>query len=90
MPHDRIHAREPAHHRDRFTVGEIAAIDERDGHCVVTVTPAPATADGEAGADDSVELVVTLAVRDLFVGRLDLADGESPVGERVWYREHGG
>ena len=37
-----------------------------------------------------VELVVTVAVRDLFVGRLDLGDGESPVGERVWYRKHGG
>lgn len=81
MPHDRIHAREPAHHRDRWSVGTIESIAERDGHCVVTVTP---------GAGAPVDLVVTLAVRDLFVSRLDIAEGESPVGERVWFRKHGG
>jgi hypothetical protein len=81
VTHDRIHAREPAHHRDRWSVGRIASITERDGHCVVTVTPE----EGEA-----IDLVVTLAVRDLFVRRLDIDDGESPVGERVWYRKHGG
>jgi hypothetical protein len=81
MHHDRIHAREPAHHRDRWSVGTIERIDERDGHCVVTVR-------ADAGA--TVELVVTFAVRDLFVGRLDLDPGESPVGERVWYRKRGG
>ena len=67
MVHDRIHAREPSHHRDRWSVGTVESVTERDGHCVVTV-----------------------AVRDLFVGRLDLGDGESPVGERVRYRKHGG
>lgn len=77
--HDRIHAREPTHDSDRWTVGTIAALDERDGHCVVTVDT-----DGE-----EVELVTTLAVRDLFVSRLDIDDGESPVGERVWYRKKG-
>lgn len=81
MPHDRIHAREPDHHVDRWSVGTIASVDERDGHCVVTVE----TADGE-----TTELVVTFAIRDLFLRRLDVAEGESPVGERVWYREHGG
>jgi hypothetical protein len=81
MTHDRIHAREPTHHRDRWTLGTVASITERDGHCVVTVTP-------EAGA--TVELVVTLAVRDLFLDRLDVEVTESPVGERVWYRKHGG
>lgn len=80
MTHDRIHAREPSHHRDRWSVGTIGSVDQRDGHCVVTVHP-------ESGAE--VELVVTLAVRDLFLGRLDIEDDESPVGERVWYREHG-
>jgi hypothetical protein len=48
---------------------------------VVTVR----TTDGE-----TVELVVTLAVRDLFVSRLAIDEAESPVGERVWYRKHGG
>jgi hypothetical protein len=34
--------------------------------------------------------VITLAVRDLFVGRLPVDEGESPVGERAWYRKRGG
>jgi len=78
---DRIHAREPSHHRDRWSVGTVESLDERDGHCVVTVR-------SENG--DTVEVVVTVAIRDLFVGRLDLDDDESPVGERVWYRKRGG
>ncbi|WP_310901162.1 hypothetical protein [Haloarcula onubensis] len=81
MVHDRIHARRPSHHVDRWSVGTIESVGERDGHCVVDVE----TPDGE-----TVELVVTLAVRDLFVARLDLDGDDSPVGERVWYREHGG
>ncbi|WP_323676186.1 hypothetical protein [Halorubellus sp. PRR65] len=83
MTHDRIHAREPTHHVDRWTRGVVRRTEERDGHCVVTVEPA------EGGDVSEVELVVTFAVRDLFVGRLDVGDGESPVGETVWYREHG-
>lgn len=78
--HDRIHAREPDHHVDRWSEGVIESLDERDGHCVVTV---------RAGDDEIVELTVTFAVRDLFLDRLDLDDG-SPVGERVWYRVRGG
>ena len=78
MNHDRIHAREPSHHVDRWSVGTVEAVGERDGHCVVTVRPQ----DG-----DPAELVVTVAVRDLFVSRLD---ADSPVGERVWYRKKGG
>lgn len=78
--HDRIHAREPTHDIDRWTVGTITEIDERDGHCVVTVDT-----DGT-----QVELVTTLAVRDLFVSRLAIDDGDSPVGEQVWYRKKGG
>jgi hypothetical protein len=80
MAHDRIHARRPAHHVDRWTAGTVESVTERDGHVVVTV----------AGSDGRrVELVVTHAVRDLFVRRLDLAEGDSPVGERVWYRKRG-
>ncbi|WP_435097841.1 hypothetical protein [Halorubrum sp. N11] len=88
MNHDRVHAREPSHHVDRWSVGVIESIDERDGHCVVTVQPV----ESEAGGDDKgpVELVITLAVRDLFVGRLPIEEGESPVGERAWYRKRGG
>ena len=86
MTHDRIHAHEPSHHVDRWSVGVVEAIGERDGHCVVTVRPETAP----NGADDPVDLVVTLAVRDLFVSRLPIDETESPVGERVWYRKHGG
>ena len=79
MSHDRIHARKPTHNLDRWSVGVIESVTERDGHCVVTVT------DGE-----TVELVVTLAIRDLFVRRLGIDEEQSPVGEQVWYRKHGG
>ncbi|WP_394740467.1 DUF7861 family protein [Natronococcus roseus] len=79
--HDRIHAREPTHDIERWSTGTIESIAQRDGHCVVTVSPE----DGE-----SLELVVTHAIRELVLSRLDIDDGESPVGERVWYRKHGG
>lgn len=81
MNHDRIHARKPTHGIGRWSTGLIESIDHRDGHCFVTVV----TAD-----DETVELVVTLAVRDLFLDRLKIADGASPIRERVWYRKHGG
>ena len=95
MNHDRVHAREPSHHVDRWSVGVIESIDERDGHAVVTVRPvASADADDERGngkgGGGPVELVITLAVSDLFVGRLAVDDDESAVGERVWYRKRGG
>jgi hypothetical protein len=80
MTHDRIHAREPAHHRDRWSAGTIVPDETRDGHCHVTVTS------GESGTQD---LVVTLAIRDLPVRRLDIDEGGSPVDDRVWYRKHG-
>lgn len=82
MTHDRIHARRPAHDIERFEPGIVRTLRERDGHCVVTVAP-------EGEDPEPVELVVTFAVRDLFLDRLDL-DGGSPVGERVWFRKHGG
>lgn len=79
MNHDRIHAQKPNHHADRWSVGTVESIDRRDGHAVVVVRPP----DG-----GPVELVVTLAVRDLVLDRLDPDDG-SPLGERVWYRRRG-
>ncbi|MFC7074060.1 hypothetical protein ACFQJ7_02095 [Halovenus rubra] len=81
MTHDRVHAQEPTHHRERWSVGVVSTIREQDGHCIVTVNP-------EAGG--SVELVVTLAVRELFVSRLEIGDEGSPVGEQVWFRKYGG
>ena len=81
MNHDRLHARKPSHDIDRWSTATIKSVDQRDGHCIVTVRDT----DGEA-----VELTVTLAVRDLFLSRLEIDESESPVGERVWYRKHGG
>jgi hypothetical protein len=80
VPHDRIHARRPTHDVDRWNTGTITRVFERDGHCIVVV-------DDEG---EPVELRVTFAIRDLFVRRLDLDEGESPVGSQVWYRKHGG
>lgn len=82
MDHDRIHAREPSHHVDRWTPGRIQEIIERHGHCIVTVMP---TSDER----EPLELTVTIAVRDLFVSRLDLGSDESPVGTQIWYRQRG-
>lgn len=81
MNHDRIHARKPTHDIERWSTGVVAAVERRDGYCVVTV---------DADDGGTVELVVTVAIRDLFVSRLDIEDGDSPVGERVWYRKRGG
>jgi len=89
VTHDRIHAREPSHHVDRWSVGIVESIGERDGHCVVTVRPETGV-DGVKTPADPIELVVTLAVRDLFLRRLPIGEGESAVGERVWYRKRGG
>ena len=81
MNHDRLHARKPTHDIERWSVGTIHAVDQRDGHCVVTVID---------GNDEPVELVVTLAIRELFLSRLDISEDESPIGEQVWYRKYGG
>jgi len=80
MPHDRIHARQPTHDAERWSVGTIEAIDERAGRCVFEVQDA----EGE-----TIDLVVTDAIRELVLRRLDLENGESPIGARIWYREHG-
>ncbi|MFK5605396.1 hypothetical protein C5B89_07045 [Haloferax sp. Atlit-47N] len=90
MVHDRIHAREPTHDRDRWTEGVVESTVERDGHWVARARPAgsdrPADETVERAGDGSVELVVTFAVRDLFLRRLDVDAGEPPVGCRFWYR----
>ncbi len=86
MAHDRVHAR-PPHDPENWRLGTVTGLSERDGHAVFTVRP-----DGdEEGTDpdtvEPVELVVTAAVRDLVCRRLA---ADEPVGERVWFREHGG
>ncbi|MEF8813015.1 MAG: hypothetical protein V5A55_04265 [Halovenus sp.] len=82
MNHDRIHARKPSQDTERWSTGEIESLERRDGHCVVTVRT-------ETDGTDRVELVVTFAVRDLFVSRLDIDEDESPVGQQIWYRKRG-
>jgi len=77
--HDRIHARNPDRHVDRWSVGRVGSIGRRDGPRVLTVRPP---------GGDPVELVVGVAVRDPFLDRLD-ADGGSPVGDRLGYRRRG-
>jgi len=81
MSHDRIHARKPTHDVERWSVGTIEAIDERAGDCVFEVQDA----EGE-----TIDLMVTDAIRELVLDRLDLDEDESPVGARIWYRKHGG
>jgi len=88
MAHDRIHAR-PPHDPENWREGVVRAVTERDGHAVFAVEPLGR--DGgdrtDAGrASGAVELVVTFAVRDLVVRRLDEGD---PVGQRVWFRRRG-
>ena len=81
MNHDRLHARKPTHNIERWSTGTIDSVDQRDGHCIVTVLDEH---------NDPRELVITVAIRDLYFSRLDIGEDESPVGERVWYRKHGG
>ena len=81
MSHDRIHAQKPDHDIEHLSVRTIDTVEQRDGHRVVTVNT-----DG----DEPVELVATLAIRNRLVRRLELTEGVSPAGERVWFRKHGG
>lgn len=83
MNHDRIHAREPTHDADEWSVGTVRDVGLRDGHAVFTVAP-----DAPNEATETVELVVTTAVRDLVLRRLP-GDDEGPVGQRVWYKRRG-
>jgi hypothetical protein len=91
MEYDRIHAQPPSHDTDRWSVGTIVAIETQDGHCIVTVKPVQ-------GTEENQKLTVTMAVRDLFLGRLDVdidintinkSELDHAIGERVWYRVRG-
>jgi hypothetical protein len=81
--HDRIHARPPDHDVERWTEGAVTGVTHDDGGVVVTVRPA---------GGGTVDLRVSDAVYDLFVGRVapgDRADGEVVPGAPVWFRERG-
>lgn len=75
--HDRIRAKPPATDVERWTEATVRAVrfdDDRAGY-VVTV-------------GDDVEVRVTEAVFELFVGRLDrsVETPEDAVGATAWYR----
>ncbi|MDG5760242.1 hypothetical protein QA600_12935 [Natronococcus sp. A-GB1] len=80
MSHDRIRARKPTTDVDRWTVGTVERTGNRDGNAVEV----------QRDEGDSVEFLATSALGKLVEKRLELEDGESPVGARVWYRKHGG
>jgi hypothetical protein len=90
MNHDRIHARAPKTDLESWQQGRLTALTERDGHAVFTVTPTESQSGGKAGENETVELTVTHAVRDLVVSRLDTDSVEDAIGELVWFRRRGG
>ncbi len=53
MARDRIRAREPMHDLERWSVGTIEHVRERDGHCIFEV---------QADSGETVELAVTAAI----------------------------
>jgi hypothetical protein len=82
--HDRLHARPPAHDVDRWTEGRVVGVAHDDAGVAVTVRP--------DGGGDTVDLRVSEAVYDLFVGRVapdDRADEEVRPGAPVWFRKRG-
>ncbi len=81
MSHDRVRARKPTHDVDRWSVGTVERTTRRSGDAVFELR----TDEGE-----TVELVVTAAIGELVVSRLDLEADESPVVARVWYRKRDG
>lgn len=85
MAHDRIHA-QPPHDPENWRAGTITALTERDGHAVFTIHPGDDDPDPDPAADATVDLVLTFAVRDLVLRRLE---GDEPVGQRVWFRKRG-
>lgn len=85
---DRIHARPPGHDVERWTEGRVIEVAKQPGRVVVTVRP---ETEG-SGAAETVDLRVTEAVYDLFVGRVaeaDRADSDVCPGAPVWYRKRG-
>jgi hypothetical protein len=85
---DRLHARPPAHDVERWTEGRVVAVAKPPGRVVVTVRP-----ETEGVAEpEPVDLGVSEAVYDLFVGRVAAehrADGDVRPGAPVWYRKRG-
>lgn len=74
---DRLRAKPPTTDVDRWREGVVETVDrdEHERRYVVRVVP--------SGDDRPVEVTVTEALYDLFVGRLE---AEDPEGETVWFR----
>ena len=84
---DRLHARAPGHDVERWTEGRVVDVEKPPGRVVVTVRP-------ETGGDseETVDLRVSEAVYDLFVGRVAAehrSEGDVLPGAPVWYRKRG-
>lgn len=85
MSHDRVHA-QPPHDPENWRVGTVQSVSERDGHAVFTVRPGSDAPVTDSTDGTRIDLVVTFAVRDLVLRRLD---DDEPVGQRVWFRKRG-
>ncbi len=95
---DRVHARPPTHDVERWTEGRVIEVTKPPGRVVVTVRPEtegstePEPESESESKPEPVDLRVTEAVYDLFVGRvteMNRVDGDACPGTPVWYRERG-
>lgn len=89
---DRVHARPPTHDVERWTEGRVIEVAKPPGRVVVTVRPETEGSTEPDPEPEPVDLRVTEAVYDLFVGRVaeaDRADGDVCPGAPVWYRKRG-
>lgn len=75
MSEDRIRAKEPKREKDRWQKGEIVDSFLENGRRKILV---------EARSDE-YKLDISNAIYDLFTGRLDISDDETPVGETVYF-----
>jgi hypothetical protein len=84
--YDRLHARPPTHDAERWSRGTVVGVAHEPGGVVVTV-------DAEGPAGPRLDLRVSEAVYELFVGRVDenhrTGEGEVRPGAPVWFRARG-
>lgn len=89
---DRLHARPPTHDVERWTESRVVGVEKPPGRAVVTVRPETGGDGGGESDPESVDLRVSEAVYDLFVGRVaeeNRSEGDVLPGAPVWYRKRG-
>lgn len=79
MADDRIRAKEPNKRVDRWNKGQIGDVLNEHGRYKIIVET----------ESDQHELSVSSAIYDLFTGRLEIEDEETPVGETVYFIKKG-